>query len=193
MNLTKEELKKLLNKAFDEGACGFQDLKESFIDQLIADLEKSDSGPPTCSGVPVLNGETFSVNVPNLTVDTDGSIRINENDYATVIDDGLTGRHFPTEDYVRRTNDYINSGYSRRVESRYYDAMDERTRRPRRATSPNIERDYHYNGTVEDDSIHQYNLARQRHIDSFLNSVIFDTPINTASIMEEPPPPNTAV
>jgi hypothetical protein len=35
LNLTKNQLIDLLNQAFDEGMCGYQDLKEDFIEKLI--------------------------------------------------------------------------------------------------------------------------------------------------------------
>jgi len=37
INITKEKLAILLGEAFDEGMCGYQDLKESFVEKIVED------------------------------------------------------------------------------------------------------------------------------------------------------------
>lgn len=44
MNITKEKLIEILSQVFDEGLCGYKDLKESYISNIIESLE--DSVPP---------------------------------------------------------------------------------------------------------------------------------------------------
>lgn len=53
MNITKDELSKLLKEAYDEGMCGYEDLKDDYVQQIVAEFSSQDKDKPSGGPSPV--------------------------------------------------------------------------------------------------------------------------------------------
>lgn len=52
MNITKDELAKLLKEAYDEGMCGYEDLKDDYVQQIVAEFSSNSPDKDKPSAVP---------------------------------------------------------------------------------------------------------------------------------------------